>query len=71
MEFTASILNFSDYYKTLSELQSDLRNKVCDKLEISSKTFYNKINADSWSTIEREAIARIVEEFNTDLINTL
>ena len=71
MESTTSFLNFSDYYKTLSELQGELRNKVCDKLEISLKTFYNKINADSWNTIEREAIAKIVEEFNTNLPNIL
>ena len=71
MEPTSSILNFSDYYKNLSELQGALRNKVCDKLEISYKTFYNKINADSWSFIEREAIACIVEEFNTSLSNIL
>jgi len=71
MESTPSILNFSDYYKNLSELQADLRSKVCDKLEISYKTFYNKINSDSWSTIEREAIAKIVEEFNNSLSNIL
>lgn len=71
MDSTPSILNFSDYYKNLSELQADLRNKVCDKLEISYKTFYNKINSDSWSTIEREAIAKIVDEFNTSLSNIL
>jgi hypothetical protein len=71
MEPTPSILNFSDYYKNLSELQGDLRNKVCDKLEISYKTFYNKINSDAWSNIEREAIAKIVEEFNSNLSNIL
>lgn len=71
MESTPSNLNFSDYYKNLSELQPDLRNRICDKLEISYKTFYNKINADSWSTVEREAIAKIVEEFKTSLYGIL
>lgn len=71
MEASPSILNFSDYYKNLSELQGELRNLICDKLEISYKTFYNKINADSWSNIEREAIAQIVEKFKTDLSNLL
>ena len=69
MDFSNKNLNFSDYYKNLSELQGELRNRICHKLEISYKTFYNKINGDSWSNIEREAIGKIVDEFNVELSN--
>jgi hypothetical protein len=63
-------LSLSDYYKGLSELQTILRDRIIEKLEFKSpKTFYNKLNADSWSTIEREAIQKIIDDFNSELGN--
>lgn len=60
-------ISFTDYYKQFAELQSDLRKLVCEKLNISEKTFYNKINADSFNDLERTAIAKVVNEFNCQL----
>ena len=67
MEPTGKKLSFADYYKSLSELQGELRNRICSKLEISYKTFYNKINQDSWSGIERTAIDQIIKDFDVEL----
>jgi len=59
-------INFTDYYKSFFTIQGELRERICAKLEISLKTFYNKINADSWSAIEREAIEKIVDQINQE-----
>lgn len=71
MEIADKKISFQDYYKGLAELQGDLRNRICTKLEITPKTFYNKINADSWSTLEREAIEKIVDEIHNEISNSL
>lgn len=71
METSKEKISFQDYYKNLSFVQGELRAKICDKLEISYKTFYNKINSDSWTTIEREAIEKIMDEFIIELSKTL
>jgi hypothetical protein len=63
-------ISFQDYYKRLSELQVDLRDRICSELEFSTKTFYNKINNDSWTALERVAIDKITADFNTELANS-
>jgi len=69
---TQEKLNFTDYYKNLPELQTELRDRIIEKLEFKSKmTFYNKINNDSWTAVEREAVEKIVEEFKTDIKNSI
>ncbi len=68
MDFSGK-LNFTDYYKSYSESQGELRRRICDRLEISFKTFYNKMNGNSWTTIELEAIEKIVNDLNTELSN--
>jgi len=64
-------MNFTDYYKNLPELQSEIKKRILDRLGISDKTFYNKINSDSWNAIEREAIDAVVETYKSELANIL
>lgn len=64
-------MNFADYYKNVSELQAELRSLVCSKLDISLKTFYNRINDDSWSDMERATIDKVVLEFNTKIATVI
>jgi len=65
-------ITFTDYYKNLAELQSELRDRIIDKLEFRSKmTFYNKINNDSWTALEREAVEKIVAEFKSDISSSI
>ena len=71
METTNSKLNFTDYYKNLPEIQSELKKRIIDRLGISDKTFYNKINSDSWNAIEREAIENIVESYRAEIANLI
>lgn len=52
-------MSFKDYYKSLSELQLDLRSKVMERFGISEKTFYNKMNEESWSPAELDEIQKI------------
>ena len=60
-------MSFKDYYKSLSELQGDLKNRVMERLAISDKTFYNRMNEDSWSPIEIEAIHKIQADMAREL----
>lgn len=55
-------MSFKDYYLKLDKLQNEIRKKVIDSLEISEKTFYNRLNADGWTAIEREKIDQIIQE---------
>jgi len=64
-------MNFTDYYKNLPELQSEIKKRIIERLSISDKTFYNKINSDSWNDLEREAINTVVENYRTELLNIL
>jgi len=60
-------MSFKDYYKSLSEIQYDLKSRVINKLNISEKTFYNKMNDESWSQVEIEAIESIKVEMAKNL----
>lgn len=62
-------MNFKDYYKRLSEAQIELRERVKKGLDISDKTFYNRLNADSWSDVEREFIQTAIQDISNDLKN--
>jgi hypothetical protein len=63
-------MSFTDYYKSLPDIQVEIRDRICDRLEFNSKkTFYNKLNNNSWSAIEREAVEQIVTDFELELIN--
>jgi hypothetical protein len=53
-------MTFEDYYLHLKDSAPSFRRKICDALEISYKTFYNKRNDNSWTNPEREMIAQIL-----------
>jgi hypothetical protein len=54
-------MSFKDYYSGLDKVQSEIRDEIVEELGISLKTFYNKLNFDRWSTLERAAIDRIMQ----------
>lgn len=55
-------MNFKDYYDSLSKVPSDLKKKICEKLEISDKTFYNKMNDNSFDYPQKLVISMILEK---------
>jgi hypothetical protein len=55
-------MTFEDYYLSLRDASRLLREQICNRLEISHKTFYNKRNDNSWSTIERETISQLLKK---------
>lgn len=57
MNEKAEKMSFKDYYFSL---KSNLREKICCKLEISEKTFYNKLRDDSFDNPQRVIIAEII-----------
>ena len=66
-------LSFKDYYKHLVEdgksamkISAVVREAICKKLEITEKTFYNKLNGDSFTQIELEAIDNILVELKPE-----
>jgi len=64
-------ISFAAYYSFVDTIKNDLRSKISEALEISSKTFYNKLNADSWSNIERVKIEEIFQEHLNNLNSKL
>ncbi len=60
-------MNWKDHYKTLAELQVEFKEIVKSKLSISDKTFYNKLNSDSWNDAERT----VLNEAKNNIISQL
>lgn len=60
-------MSFKDYYVELGNTQSELRDTILAELEITKKTFYNKLNADSWSSLERAKVEEITKKHFSDL----
>ncbi|MDD4374191.1 MAG: hypothetical protein PHG67_09765 [Bacteroidales bacterium] len=54
-------MSFKDYYSKLDQIQSEIRDEIVAELDISTKTFYNRMNKDSWTKLERAAIDRIIQ----------
>jgi len=52
-------MSFKDHYVQLGNSQSVLRDRIISELEITVKTFYNKLHADSWSALERAKVEEI------------
>lgn len=50
-------MSFKDYYQEKKNGHSQLRDEICELLEISLKTFYNRLADDSWTRLERQAIS--------------
>jgi len=59
MDTNQEIMSFKDYYSSLKNLHVELRDKICEKLEISEKTFYNKLNDDSFDYPQKLVISMI------------
>jgi hypothetical protein len=56
-------MNFKDhYYIKLGQTQKRFREKVCERLQIKTRTFYLKLNGNSWTQLEREALDKIIKE---------
>jgi hypothetical protein len=68
---TESKMNFKDYYSFVDTIKEDLRSKIMEVLEISQKTFYNKLNADSWTKIELEKVEEIFQQHINSLKDKL
>lgn len=60
-------MSFKDYYSLVDTIKVDLRYKIMAALEISEKTFYNKLNSDNWTALEREKIDQIFTSHISDL----
>lgn len=55
-------MSFRTYYSSLKNLHVSLRGRICYKLGISTKTFYNKLNDDSFDYPQKVVIAQITEK---------
>lgn len=54
-------MSFRNYYNVLKNQHVELRNKICQALDISTKTFYNKLNDDSFDYPQKLVISKIIE----------
>jgi hypothetical protein len=64
-------ISFTNYWENLGNLKNDLRNKIMDEMEISNKTFYNRVNKDDWTILEREKLQEILNNHIDSIKNTL
>lgn len=64
-------MSFKDYWESVGNLKQELRNIIIKTLEISEKTFYNKMTADSWSSLERAKIQELYQSHVQDLVSKL
>lgn len=64
-------LSCKAYYDELKKEHLEVRDRICDKLGISVKTFYNKINNSSFSEVELEVVASILNESIINLSHLL
>jgi hypothetical protein len=55
-------MSFKNYYSSLKTLHVELRDRICKALEFSEKTFYNKLNGDSFDYPEKLVISKITEK---------
>ena len=60
-------MSFKDYYKSLSELQVELKVRVRKRLRISDKTFYNLLNENRWSDDQLLVIEEVKAELTKEI----
>lgn len=62
-------MTLQGYYEHLKNLDPhiELREKICDKLEMPISTFYHKLRNDSFDKLEQKEIARITKRKVKDL----
>lgn len=63
-------LSFSAYYEHLKKLHLELRDEICKKLNVSEKTFYNKLNSNSFSPAESHVILELLPNITEKLKTT-
>jgi|GEM_PF-2881955 len=61
-------MSFLDYYTLAGNIQSELREKVMQALDISYGTFFNKLRNDSWTQVERERLHQVYTNHVNDLL---
>jgi hypothetical protein len=54
-------MSFRNYYNVLKNQHVELRDRICKALDISVKTFYNKLNDDSFDYPQKLVISKITE----------
>lgn len=59
---TPKNLSFTDYYNRLQEQANELRRQITQQLEISEKTFYNRLQDQKFTYPEKLVISQIIEE---------
>jgi predicted DNA-binding transcriptional regulator AlpA len=52
-------MSFRTYYNELKTQHVELRDKICEVLGISTKTFYNKLNDDSFDYPQKLVISQM------------
>lgn len=53
-------MSFQDYYSSLKTQYTVLRDKICKKLGISEKTFYNRLSENNFTYPEQVVISEII-----------
>lgn len=64
-------MSFIDYYELIDKLKPSLRDEIIKALGIKIKTFYNKMNNDSWSQLEREKLEQVYHEHINVLVSNI
>ena len=64
-------MSFIDYYELSEKLKAALRDEIMKALDISQKSFYNKLKDDSWSALEREKLEQVYKTHISTLIDNL
>lgn len=64
-------MNFLDYYELTDKLKPALRDEIIKALDISQKSFYNKLKDDRWTKLEREKLEQIYSKHVSDLVKNL
>ena len=62
MNKTPDKLSFNDYYNWLQERPNELRREIISQLEISEKTFYNRLMDGKFNYPQKMVISNITGE---------
>ena len=61
MNKTSEEMSFTDYYSWLQERPNELRREIISQLEISEKTFYNRLQDGKFLYPQKLVISQIIE----------
>lgn len=62
MDTNQENMSFKNYYSSLKNQHVELRDRICKALDITQKTFYNKLNDDSFDYPQKLVISKIAEK---------